>query len=258
MDDEYPHELHFGSPFVISVSTAAKLLAYENEVDGLPSVESEDSKLVELRAHAFGTAAFTGNLLRRSEVFCAALLGSLERNEWRPVSVRRSLDGLPIPAKTWMSVDDLMAWAEVRELAFGDWSNQYLEDEQRIFMAAGEAGEAARRQLENPEQERVIQDRASAFAREMTSDGEAALDLIRENERLRAQVQSKRGGEDRPVADRERATLLNVIGALLHHVGEKEASIIDSILSRHPDKQGLTKRTLEAKFAAAKRSLSSK
>ena len=62
----------------------------------------------------------------------------------------------------------------------------------------------------------------------------------------------------RELGDRERATLLNTIGALLQYSGDKESAIIDALLTRHPGVPGLTKRTLEAKFAEAKRSLTSR
>lgn len=54
---------------------------------------------------------------------------------------------------------------------------------------------------------------------------------------------------------RERTTLLNIIGALLEMNGGKEAGIIGDLLDRYLDKPGIKKRTLEEKFAEAKRSL---
>lgn len=61
--------------------------------------------------------------------------------------------------------------------------------------------------------------------------------------------------EDKPLATRERTNLLNIIGALLELSGAKEAGIIGDLLAKYPEKPGIKKRTLEEKFAEAKRSL---
>lgn len=60
---------------------------------------------------------------------------------------------------------------------------------------------------------------------------------------------------EKPLATRERTNLLNIVGALLELNGTKEAAIISTLLERYPDKPGIKKRTLEEKFAEAKRSL---
>lgn len=61
--------------------------------------------------------------------------------------------------------------------------------------------------------------------------------------------------DDKPLTAKEETTLLNIIGALLALSGTKEAAIISELLEMHPSTQGIKKRTLEEKFAAAKRSL---
>lgn len=60
---------------------------------------------------------------------------------------------------------------------------------------------------------------------------------------------------EKPLASRERTSLLNIIGALLELSSTKEAGLIAELLERHPEKPGIKKRTLEEKFAEAKRSL---
>lgn len=63
--------------------------------------------------------------------------------------------------------------------------------------------------------------------------------------------------QEKPVGARERTTLLNIIGALLSLHVTKDAAAIDEILQKFPAVQGLKKRTLEEKFADARRSLKS-
>lgn len=56
---------------------------------------------------------------------------------------------------------------------------------------------------------------------------------------------------------RERSTLLNIIGVLLNALNCKESSLISELLEKHPEVPGIKKRTLEEKFAEAKRALRS-
>lgn len=62
---------------------------------------------------------------------------------------------------------------------------------------------------------------------------------------------------EKPLISRERTNLLNIIGALLEQAGIKEAALIAAMTERHPSAPGIKKRTLEEKFAEAKRSLNS-
>mgnify|MGYP001049091774 CR=1 FL=1 len=73
---------------------------------------------------------------------------------------------------------------------------------------------------------------------------------------------------EQPLGSRERNTLLNIIGGLLELIlgespsGQKlsrfesQAAVIDGLLARYEGKAGIKKRTLEEKFAKAKRQLS--
>lgn len=75
--------------------------------------------------------------------------------------------------------------------------------------------------------------------------------------------------EPKALSDREQTTYLNIIGALVelllgtsgtgkrYSPFDSQASIIEVLLTSHPGKPGISQRGLEAKFAAAKRSLNS-
>lgn len=74
---------------------------------------------------------------------------------------------------------------------------------------------------------------------------------------------------EKPLGKREETTLLNITGALLglllgktpsgksQSVFKDQQAVIDALLARHEGKPGIAKRTLEKKFAEAKRSLTS-
>lgn len=99
--------------------------------------------------------------------------------------------------------------------------------------------------------------------------------LHEEVQRLDREVFGKGGmapqvqGASAPLQPRAEATYLNIIGALLELVlgktpagkpqslFETQAAIIDALLAHHADKPGISKTTLEAKFADARRRLNS-
>lgn len=66
---------------------------------------------------------------------------------------------------------------------------------------------------------------------------------------------------EKAMETRERKTLLNIIGVLLELIqtptGKRNsaAAVIDEMVENYSDKQGIAKRTIEEKFAAAKESL---
>ncbi len=71
-------------------------------------------------------------------------------------------------------------------------------------------------------------------------------------------------GLEKPLGDRERENLLNIIGALLELIKspkenrDSNAAVIKEMLANYSDKPGIKGRTLEQKFAAATRSLQSR
>lgn len=68
---------------------------------------------------------------------------------------------------------------------------------------------------------------------------------------------------EKPLGSRERDTLLNIIGALVELIQtsklgrDSETAVIKELLENYSDKPGIKERTLQEKFAAAKRSLRS-
>jgi hypothetical protein len=105
----------------------------------------------------------------------------------------------------------------------------------------------------------------------LTEANERVRKLDEEKSRLEADLASLRSMVDKGIAPGERAetTYLNIIGALLGLlVGESpdgksysrfasQAAVISALLGRYSGKPGIALRTLEVKFAEAKRSLAS-
>ncbi len=84
---------------------------------------------------------------------------------------------------------------------------------------------------------------------------------------LKRKLSEEAWEEERPLAKRRESTLLNIVGGLLGlllgkspsgkplSVFKDQAAVIDALLAEHRGKPGMSQRTLETKFAEAKRSL---
>ena len=93
------------------------------------------------------------------------------------------------------------------------------------------------------------------------------LDQLREAGLERESLQTLLKSKDKP-SDRSEEVYLHIIGALLklllghspsgkpHSVFHSQSAIVSALIAHHENVPGITKRTLDEKFAAAKRSLS--
>ena len=116
---------------------------------------------------------------------------------------------------------------------------------------------------------RALQADRDAARAELEKAMALAAETIREMDAMRGERDSLRAMVDKASAPGERAetTYLNIIGAMLalmlgkspagkpQSVFDNQAAIIAALLGHHEGKPGISARTLEDKFAAAKRSL---
>lgn len=122
----------------------------------------------------------------------------------------------------------------------------------------------------NADAYRALQADRDAARAELEKAKAKAADTIREMDAMRGERDSLRAMVDKANAPGERAetTYLNIIGAMLalmlgkspngqaYSVLDNQSAIIAALLGHHEGKPGISARTLEEKFAAAKRSLS--
>ena len=87
--------------------------------------------------------------------------------------------------------------------------------------------------------------------------GDDCIKVIRTSEILTLQNKIEGRLDDKPLSTRERSTLLNIIGVLLEKYSKKDEPLIDEIQQAYPTVPGLKRRTLQEKFAEARRSLKS-
>jgi hypothetical protein len=124
------------------------------------------------------------------------------------------------------------------------------------------AADSARRELEHPQLEEQVRERAAAVRTEGQSDEsfKAILSIIRDNEQLRANL-SVRGGAEKTLSKNERTALLNIIGALVELIqtpkeGRRDVtSVITELVENYGDKYGISESNLSRKFPVARRSL---
>lgn len=121
----------------------------------------------------------------------------------------------------------------------------------------------------NADHFRALQADRDAARAELEKAKAWAAETIREMDAMRGERDSLRAMVDKASAPGERAetTYLNIIGAMLalmlgkspagkpQSVFDNQAAIIAALLGHHEGKPGISARTLEDKFAAAKRSL---
>lgn len=121
----------------------------------------------------------------------------------------------------------------------------------------------------NADASRALQADRDAARAELEKAKAWATDTIREMDAMRGARDSLRAMVEKMNAPGERAetTYLNIIGAMLalmlgkspagkpQSVFDNQAAIIAALLGHHEGKPGISARTLEDKFAAAKRSL---
>lgn len=176
--------------------------------------------------------------------------------------IRRSLEGILVKERTYVYWYDLLTWLEERQIEFNGTDILYEEAEQLLQDKALEFIISKRKKKFTT----ILDLENLSFdidAHELWQDYQAVMEL---NDKLREQI--NKFNDEKPVSDRSKTTYLNVIGSLLHLLLGSSSSgkpysdfrsqeaIIDAIHGNFPDKRfGLGKRTLEQKFALAKKSL---
>lgn len=209
-----------------------------------------------LRApHEFTHISPTGRLKLACEALETAMIKAVDLGQLVPRELRRSLTGKLQPDQTFLNVHDVTKWLITVGLEAGDSWSEYYESEMEIASGAWEQLEKLRFSVQN----RAEIEKLKRSPPTLTEDEVNAV-LI-ENLRFKEKYQPLAVAADRPLTGRERDTLLTIIGVLLELIQspklgrDSEAAVIKEMLLNYDEKSGISKRTLEQKFAAAKRVL---
>jgi len=143
--------------------------------------------------------------------------------------LRASLDGVVSLENTWMSATEFESWCECRGISLGESWNRYWEQEHEILFAGAEFAGRERRKRETPNFAEAAENVAEEHGRGVTT----VSDMIAELAAYRGT--RKRHVLDKPIATRERNTLLTIIAALCKDVGYD--------VSKHSKTAGLIRNT---------------
>lgn len=156
--------------------------------------------------------------------------------------------GISVPMGSPMEPDQIT----VRHTDLRLWMQRHYPDQRPDFLF--ESVNSTREQI-SPSAYLSLRVERDTFAQECTNLHRQLTDL------------QTLGQEQRPLSERSEHTLLQIIGALIYTVLDSspagkplsvlanQTAIVDAITSRFSDIPGLSKRTLDAKFAAANRIL---
>lgn len=156
----------------------------------------------------------------------------------------------------------------VRHTDLREWMAKHYPDQKPKFLF--DEIERGTHAAINADAFRALQVDRDAARAELEQARKWAESQLREMEAMRGERDSLRAMVDKANAPGERAetTYLNIIGAMLtlmlgkspngqaYSVLDNQSAIIAALLGHHEGKPGISARTLEEKFAAAKRSLS--
>lgn len=257
---DYPFELIFPAdelPSIVRVRVAAAIIAFDNDPENV--LFSEDEYAEFNRPHSFVDKQFREPVAEKIRKIEMQLLRSIESGALKPRILRIAEDERIDARETWLTVSSLDEWCAQRSYEMGEVWAQYTRLESDLFFEVQSRAESERYRLEYPERAESLKARLAA---QSATASEHVLEIYRENEELRDKLKRVGGhGAENELRPRERATLLNTIGALLELVQNprpgrnSQEAVIDELVENYGEKPGIRKRTLAGKFADAKKSL---
>jgi len=223
---------------------------------GVPPDEVQE-ELNRITPHSYIRGVFTHPFIPCFEVRCRIIHDAIERGALPASRENGKVTNEHIaPERRHVSREDLRAWIAKEHPAD---KPEFLFDEIERKTHAAINADAFRALQADRDAARAELEKAKAWA----------ADTIREMDALRGERDSLRAMVERMNIPGERAetTYLNIIGAMLalmlgkspagkpQSIYDNQAAIIAALLGHYEGKPGISARTLEEKFAAAKRSL---
>lgn len=257
--------------FRITVNLASLLLALERGTwNGTDIPESElfaylsDKRVADTagtslavwrRTHEFVSTRPTGLLAKAQSSLAASMETDIDAGRLAPMLLRRNIDGQIDRNQTTLAVAAVEEWAEVYGISLGDLWADYLDGEQGIAEAVLEAGNNARRALELGKELSGLRDYESL--------PEWAKQILFTKIDAASDVSDASG--DKPLNERERGSMLAIIGALAdtllavspggqsYSVFRSQTALIEVLISRYQGVPGLSQRNLEKVLPLARR-----
>jgi len=255
--------------FHLTVSEAAELIAIDMWISGDVKAEPEpEDQDIEPNDPRLKVA-----LADTIKVFISRLLKAIQNGDLKAEIIRRDFEERLLPAYTYIEKSALIGWLSERgyttDVAFEEWEDIQQEiysaafEEVVALKAVGKAGHRAIRHFIF--QKHILKKEGTLDLTDPRSVLAALQECLVENTKLKQRIAEGQTEHvervSRPLLTRERDTLLNIIGALVeliqtHKPGRNsDAAVIHELIDNYSDKPGIKQRTLQEKFAAAKRSL---
>ena len=262
IDYDYPTALYGELPMLARLLTAIHIACIDagGEIFGVEYSDSDLQHFFGINSHRYFSVQPTGSINTAASTLKKAVLASVEKGELKLAVVKRSLTGELSLLDSWVGADAFDDWCNSRGLSLGESWSDLWQDDQEILGATVEAQDVKRRQYEGLNDESEVESLREQF------DTAGVDALFAEIATLRAKLKRHESKDaltvQRPIQNREKTTYLNIIGAMLELMKsprpgrDSDTAVIDEIERNYRDKPGISTRTLQEKFAAAKRSLS--
>lgn len=268
-DHEYPilfnGELKFHGRILTLICIAC--IDGENEVFGLDEYsEGELQDYFDVNTHQYFLVNPRGSLAKAISILKKMLESSLKNGELKPAVLRRNLLGDISMVNSWIYADDFYEWCESYGIHLDHNWTSHWRSEMEILRYGIEEQAKRRRNYEGISKEGLgFDENIDAETLRAKFDQDSYIDIY--NELLESQHQLSRYRYSREsvfeenLKPRSETTYLNIIGAMLELLKsprtgrENDAAIIQEIVNNYSDKPGISSRTLQDKFALAKRTL---
>lgn len=261
-DNDYPSILYGELPMFARLLTAIHVACVDagGECFGVKYDDEDLQRFFDVNGHRYFSVEPTGGIKKAVSALTRAVLASVEKGELKLAKTSRNLAGDLSLRGSWVEADAFDEWCNSRGLSLGESWFDLWKDDQEIFSAALEIQDLTRRRYEG------LYDEGDAQILRGRLEQDGAEILITEIAALRAELAQYKSKDartvQRPIQNREKTTYLNIIGAMLELMKsprpgrDSDTAVIDEIERNYRDKPGISTRTLQEKFAAAKRSLS--
>jgi hypothetical protein len=224
---EYPSSLLWKPteqiPAAIRLRVAALCLAIDyGFCKGIPLTQAEcepfnrrSTKYPDgwINPHEFVNWESTGNVLIAEREMLDRLVMAIKSKEITPLHMLMNIDGLIDADKTWIDLNDISEWSDVRGLEFpGDLLGAYFDVERELLDDIESHANLARGFKEYPDADNPD---GGVVVDELVSSREKKIDQQKEGYLLpQKTVAASIDNQEKPLLERERNTLLAIIATL--------------------------------------------
>lgn len=268
-DHEYPNLFNGELKFYGRILTLICIACIDggNEVFGVNQYSEEELQdYFDVNTHRYFMVTPRGNLQKSISILDKMLQSSLKNGELKPVVLRRNLLGDISMVNSWIYADDFQEWCDSYGIHLGhNWTSHWRSEMEILHYGLEEQAKRRRSDEGLSKEDLGIEEDMDAESLRAKLDQDSYINLY--NELLESQHQLNRYRYSREIVvqenlkPRSETTYLNIIGAMLEllkspRVGrENDVAIIEEIVNNYSDKPGISSRTLQDKFALAKRTL---